>query len=72
MSVALFSFFSGVGMLDLAFERNQYDIVLVNEYDKRFLEAYQYARLRLGVKPPITDIVKKVQTTFPATEEKRN
>ncbi len=58
-------------MLDLAFERNQYDIVLVNEYDKRFLEAYQYARLRLGLNHRFTDIVKKVQTTFSRNRGKK-
>lgn len=71
MSVALFSFFSGVGMLDLAFERNQYDIVLVNEYDKRFLEAYQYARLRLGVKPPIYGYCEKSADYFSRNRGKK-
>lgn len=53
MSISLFSFFSGVGMLDLAFERNQYNIVLVNEYCTQFLEAYKYARRKLNIAPPI-------------------
>ena len=53
MDISLFSFFSGVGMLDLAFERNEYNIVLVNEYDQRFLGAYQYSRQLLGIAPPI-------------------
>ena len=53
MGISLFSFFSGVGMLDLAFERNGYNIVLVNEYDQRFLGAYQYSRQLLGIAPPI-------------------
>ena len=41
MSISLFSFFSGVGILDLAFERNRYNIVLVNEYSTQFIEAYK-------------------------------
>lgn len=53
MSISLFSFFSGVGMLDLAFERNQYNIVLVNEYCAQFLNAYKYARQQLNIAPPI-------------------
>jgi DNA (cytosine-5)-methyltransferase 1 len=41
---AIFSFFSGVGMLDLGFEENGYNIVRVNEYEEAFLKAYKYAR----------------------------
>lgn len=40
-------------MLDLAFERNQYNIVLVNEYCAQFLNAYKYARQQLNIAPPI-------------------
>lgn len=52
MGASLFSFFSGVGMLDLAFEKNQFEVVLVNEYDRQFLNAYQYARRELNIQPP--------------------
>ena len=52
MGASLFSFFSGVGMLDLAFEKNKYNIVLVNEYDRHFMNAYRYARQGLGIQPP--------------------
>ena len=44
MDVEVFSFFSGLGLLDLGFENAGFNIVFVNEYDKRFLKAYQYAR----------------------------
>ena len=44
MSIELFSFFSGLGLLDLGFEKNGFDITFVNEYNERFLEAYKYAR----------------------------
>lgn len=44
MPVEVYSFFSGVGFLDLGFENAGFDIVFVNEYNERFLEAYQYAR----------------------------
>ena len=64
MSISLFSFFAGVGMLDLAFERNHYDIVLVNEYSTQFLEAYQYARQQLGIAPPIYGYYKKSAEYF--------
>ena len=51
--ITIFSFFSGVGILDLAFERNGYNIVFVNEYDYDFMAAYQYARLQMHLKVPI-------------------
>lgn len=52
MNVSLFSFFSGVGMLDLAFENEGYNIVFVNEYDKAFLNAYKHARKKLKLSAP--------------------
>ena len=44
MDVEVFSFFSGLGFLDLGFENAGFNIVFVNEHNKRFLSAYQYAR----------------------------
>lgn len=44
MDIEIFSFFSGLGFLDLGFENAGFNIVFVNEYDERFLKAYQYAR----------------------------
>lgn len=44
MDVEVFSFFSGLGFLDLGFENAGFNIVFVNEHDERFLQAYQYAR----------------------------
>ena len=37
--ISIFSFFSGIGILDLAFEKNGYNIVFVNEYDADFMQA---------------------------------
>ncbi|WP_097004049.1 DNA cytosine methyltransferase [Lacrimispora amygdalina] len=51
--IVIFSFFSGVGILDLAFENSGYDIVFVNEYETRFMEAYQYTRQQLNMKEPL-------------------
>lgn len=50
--VSLFSFFSGSGFLDLGFEVENFNIVLVNEYNDKFLEAYQYARRHMGIEEP--------------------
>lgn len=44
MPTQIFSFFSGVGFLDLGFQNAGFDIAFVDEYDERFLRAYQYAR----------------------------
>lgn len=30
--ISIFSFFAGIGILDLAFEKSGYNIVFVNEY----------------------------------------
>lgn len=71
MGISLFSFFSGVGMLDLAFERNEYNVVLVNEYDQRFLGAYQYSRQLLGIAPPIYGYYNKSAEYFSKKRGKR-
>lgn len=44
MSIEIFSFFSGLGFLDLGCESAGFDISFVNEYNSNFLEAYRYAR----------------------------
>lgn len=44
MELEVYSFFSGLGLLDLGFEKAGFNIVFVNEYNKTFLEAYKYAR----------------------------
>lgn len=51
--ISIFCFFSGIGILDLAFEKSGYDIVFVNEYDNCFMAAYQYAREQMGQRSPL-------------------
>lgn len=51
MPIEVYSFFAGVGLLDLGFENAGFEIVFVNEYDERFLRAYQYARRGSGHMP---------------------
>ena len=48
----VFSFFSGCGILDLGFENAGFDIELVDEFYKPFLDAYQYSRRQMGIKEP--------------------
>ena len=49
----IFSFFSGSGFLDLGFEKNGYEIELVNEYHPAFMKAYKYARSKMELKAPV-------------------
>lgn len=49
----IFSFFSGSGFLDLGFEKANFEVELVNEYQKVFIEAYQYAREKMGMASPV-------------------
>lgn len=55
MDIALFSFFSGAGLMDLGFENSNsnYKIVLVNEYKKSFLDAYIFARQNQNFDQPV-------------------
>jgi DNA (cytosine-5)-methyltransferase 1 len=50
---AIFSFFSGVGFLDLGFEKSGYEIAYVNEIHRPFLEAYKYSRQRMNISQPL-------------------
>jgi DNA (cytosine-5)-methyltransferase 1 len=49
----IFSFFSGAGFLDLGFEKAGYEIGYVNEIHKPFLDAYKYARQKMGTPQPL-------------------
>ena len=51
--ISVFSFFAGIGILDLAFEKNGYDIVFVNEYDELFMASYQYSREKISQRTPL-------------------
>lgn len=44
MKVEIYSFFSGVGILDLGFSDIGFDIVSVNEINEKFLDAYIFSR----------------------------
>ncbi len=49
--VSIFSFFTGIGVLDLGFEEEGYDIVFVNENEATFLDAYKCSRNERGKIP---------------------
>ena len=48
----IFSFFSGAGFLDLGFERNGFDVALVNEIFEPFVDAYRYSRQKMNIAEP--------------------
>lgn len=52
MNINIFSFFSGAGFLDLGFEAEGFKIAFVNEYNKAFLDVYQYARKQMSMSEP--------------------
>lgn len=52
MKLPLFSFFAGVGFLDLGFEHSGFDIVFVNELHKPFLKSYKHSRAVLDLGTP--------------------
>lgn len=49
--IKVYSFFSGIGFLDFGFEKAGFNIVFVNEINKKFLEAYKFARQNIEVPP---------------------
>lgn len=49
---SIFSFFSGLGLLDLGFESSGFDIVYVSDVALPFLEGYRYSREILNLSPP--------------------
>ena len=47
-NASVFSFFSGLGFLDLGFEESGFEVCFVNEFHEPFLEAYKHARAKMG------------------------
>ncbi|MGG5331046.1 DNA cytosine methyltransferase [Enterococcus sp. AZ163] len=52
MKIKIFSFFSGLGLLDLGFEKSGFEIVEVFEKKEEFLEMYKYSREKLECQLP--------------------
>ena len=52
MELKIFSFFSGAGFLDLGFEKENFEVVFVNEFSKEFLNSYKYAREKMNMRTP--------------------
>lgn len=52
MKNRIFSFFSGVGLLDLGFENNDFEVLEAFEIYEPFLNAYKYSRRKMDLKEP--------------------
>lgn len=52
---AVFSFFSGIGLLDLGFEQAGFKLFFSNEINPNFIKANNYARNNMGFDPPVND-----------------
>ena len=52
MGYKLFSFFSGIGILDLGFEFNNFEILQVFEKERSFLDAYEFSRQNMNFSLP--------------------
>lgn len=48
----IFSFFAGIGFLDLGFEMAGFDIAYVNEIQPSFLAGYQHSRIQMKLSQP--------------------
>jgi DNA (cytosine-5)-methyltransferase 1 len=52
VTIEIFSFFSGLGFLDLGFHDAGFKISFVNEISNDFISAYKYSREKLHMSPP--------------------
>ena len=60
----LISFFSGVGGLDLGFERAGFRALLANEVSHQFADGYEHARAGLGIPMPKLGLVRDTAESF--------
>lgn len=51
-SIDIYSFFSGIGFLDLGFETSGYQVVFANELSEPFSEGYLYSREQMNMSLP--------------------
>ncbi len=52
MNLEIFSFFSGLGILDLGFHDVGFNVCFVNEVNNDFLTSYKYTRAKMNMPPP--------------------
>jgi DNA (cytosine-5)-methyltransferase 1 len=57
----IFSFFSGLGFLDLGFEKQGFNIKFINEYHQPFIDAYIYSRKKLKLNLPKNQLAGSIE-----------
>ncbi len=70
--LAIFSFFSGVGFLDLGFEESGFKVKFVNELIPSFMKSYKHSREKMDIKPPeygyyegsVTDLINNSKSEY--------
>lgn len=71
-NISVFSFFSGIGFLDLGFEKANFNVVYCNEIFKPFAEAYKFSRQKMKIPLPRHGIdVVGIDELFTPTNTKR-
>lgn len=71
-NISVFSFFSGIGFLDLGFEKSKFNVVYCNEIFKPFAEAYKFSRQQMKIPLPKHGIdVVGIDELFTPTNTKR-
>lgn len=63
-NISIFSFFSGIGFLDLGFEKNEFNIKFVNDINNKYLEYYAYSRKLLNIKKTEYDFLNENAENF--------
>lgn len=70
--ISVFSFFSGIGFLDLGFEKSKFNVVYCNEIFAPFADAYKYSREKMKISLPKYGIdVLGIDELFSTTNSKR-
>jgi DNA (cytosine-5)-methyltransferase 1 len=70
--ISVFSFFSGIGFLDLGFEKSKFNVVYCNEICRPFADAYKYSREKMKLPLPKFGIdVVGIDELFSATNTAR-
>ena len=70
--ISVFSFFSGIGFLDLGFEKSKFNVVYCNEIFEPFADAYKFSRQKMKISLPKYGIdVLGIDELFSTTNTKR-
>lgn len=68
----VYSFFSGLGFLDLGFEDQEFNVQFVNEFHPPFLAAYKFSRTKLNYKLPPHELQGSVEILLTDPQHSKN